>query len=179
MAKLDFPNNPTEGDEYHFPPFIYRWDGEKWKTLGRGSDPVADAIIEHKNDSHAHDLGVIGALPADGTGKMTGPLNVTTNTSEAIVLNYAAGSSGAYVRGKEGGNNDWYIGRANDSGHVALYSDRLANGLVIRDDYIEAVKPLRMGQNFVYLYNQRAGSTNLNDLFSSGHCGMYYQDASA
>ncbi|MGL5015516.1 MAG: hypothetical protein ACRC6V_14710 [Bacteroidales bacterium] len=78
MAKLDFPANPQPDQEYHFPPFTYRWDGEKWKTLGRGSTPVTDAINEHKADPKAHSPFVIGAFPMKGTSLDITDLNSLT-----------------------------------------------------------------------------------------------------
>ncbi|MGL5965510.1 MAG: hypothetical protein ACRCZ2_14125, partial [Fusobacteriaceae bacterium] len=64
--------------EYHFAPFTYRWDGEKWKTLGRGSTPVTDAINEHKADPKAHSPFVIGAFPMKGTSLDITDLNSLT-----------------------------------------------------------------------------------------------------
>lgn len=32
MAVLNFPANPTVGQEYEYPPYVYIWDGEKWNT---------------------------------------------------------------------------------------------------------------------------------------------------
>ena len=42
MSELQFPKNPTTGQEYDFPPYKYYWDGEKWKTKGVGYNPVND-----------------------------------------------------------------------------------------------------------------------------------------
>lgn len=177
MAKLDFPAHPTLDQEYNFPPFTYRWDGEKWKTLGRGGSPVADAIREHKEDPKAHDLALIGALPSDGSGHMSGPLEIATTNNEAIRLAYPAGGDGGHIRGRENGALDWYVGRANSGGDVALYSNKHANGVIIRNDYMETVKPFRLGSAGMYFYNQRAGSVDLNTLFTALHCGVYYQDS--
>lgn len=105
-------------------------------------------------------------------------LNLRNTFNEAISLNYAAGP-GSYIRGREDGNNDWYVGRANASGHVALYSDKLSNGLVIRDDYTEAVKPLRVGSAGVVYYAQHASTRDLNTLSATLDAGIYHQDANA
>ncbi|MGL5014852.1 MAG: pyocin knob domain-containing protein [Bacteroidales bacterium] len=177
--KLNFPNNPVKDQEYVFPPFRYRYDGEKWKTLGRGSDPVADAIVEHKQDSKAHDPARIGALPINGSAPMTAPLNVTTNNNEAIVINYGSGTDGGHLRGREAGALDWYVGRANIGGDVAMYSNKHANGLILRSDFIEAVKGIKVGSAGTVYYNQRAGSADLNLFSSIEDCGIYYQDANA
>lgn len=34
MSILNFPTNPSEGDFYDFGPYRYRFDGEKWATIG-------------------------------------------------------------------------------------------------------------------------------------------------
>ena len=40
MNELQFPKNPTVGQEYDFAPYKYYWDGVKWKTKGIGYNPV-------------------------------------------------------------------------------------------------------------------------------------------
>ena len=40
MATLNFPQDPMIGDLYEFASYTYRWDGEKWKTIGTGSNPT-------------------------------------------------------------------------------------------------------------------------------------------
>ena len=40
MATLNFPQNPIVGDLYEFASYTYKWDGEKWKTIGTGSNPT-------------------------------------------------------------------------------------------------------------------------------------------
>ena len=42
MSELQFPKNPTVGQEYDFAPYRYYWDGTKWKTKGIGYNPVND-----------------------------------------------------------------------------------------------------------------------------------------
>ena len=42
MSELQFPKNPTVGQEYAFAPYKYYWDGVKWKTKGIGYNPVND-----------------------------------------------------------------------------------------------------------------------------------------
>ena len=42
MSELQFPKNPTVGQEYDFAPYRYYWDGVKWKTKGIGYNPVND-----------------------------------------------------------------------------------------------------------------------------------------
>lgn len=36
MSTLNFPINPTVGQTYDFGQYRYRWDGQKWSTLGNG-----------------------------------------------------------------------------------------------------------------------------------------------
>lgn len=42
MPVLDFPRNPTFGQEYKFGSYIYKWDREKWKSVGAGNNPVVE-----------------------------------------------------------------------------------------------------------------------------------------
>ena len=48
MATLDFPVNPIIGQEYEFKSYTYQWDGEKWKTIGTGSNPANELRKELK-----------------------------------------------------------------------------------------------------------------------------------
>ena len=40
MATLNFPKDPVFGDVYEFGSYTYKWDGEKWKTIGTGVNPA-------------------------------------------------------------------------------------------------------------------------------------------
>lgn len=62
MAVLDFPANPILDQEYNFPPFRYRWDGEKWRTIGTGANPVQTQIAEHRVEPNAHAIETITNL---------------------------------------------------------------------------------------------------------------------
>lgn len=62
MAVLDFPINPTVGQEYDYPPFKYKWDGEKWRTVGTGANPVRELIDAHKIEPGAHTIETITNL---------------------------------------------------------------------------------------------------------------------
>lgn len=42
MNTLQFPANPVVGDTYDWDAYKYMWDGEKWKTVGIGYNPVND-----------------------------------------------------------------------------------------------------------------------------------------
>ena len=42
MSTLQFPANPMIGDTYDWDAYKYVWDGEKWKTIGIGYNPVND-----------------------------------------------------------------------------------------------------------------------------------------
>ena len=48
MATLDFPVDPIIGQEYEFKSYTYQWDGEKWKTIGTGSNPANELRKELK-----------------------------------------------------------------------------------------------------------------------------------
>ena len=46
MATLNFPQDPVFGDVYEFASYTYKWDGEKWKTIGTGSNPTNELRAE-------------------------------------------------------------------------------------------------------------------------------------
>ncbi|MGL5566647.1 MAG: hypothetical protein ACRDC4_13070 [Plesiomonas sp.] len=109
MAVLDFPKDPQPDQIYKFPPFEYQWDGEKWRTIGRGSTPAVDLINEHKAEKDAHNYVNITGLPAelaksvklDGTNISTGQhgINHTSNGSW-IAANFGTkGADGVVVTG--------------------------------------------------------------------------------
>lgn len=46
MATLNFPSNPTVNQTYDFGPYRYRWDGEKWSTVGNGFNGVTQLVSQ-------------------------------------------------------------------------------------------------------------------------------------
>ena len=36
MSAINFPNNPSVGDTYDFGQYRFRYDGQKWSTIGNG-----------------------------------------------------------------------------------------------------------------------------------------------
>lgn len=42
MPTINFPSNPFVGQTYDFNSYRYRWDGQKWSTIGIGYNPVND-----------------------------------------------------------------------------------------------------------------------------------------
>lgn len=66
MPVLDFPRNPVFGQEYKFGSYIYKWDGEKWKTIGSGYNPVIELrneIEERLSESTIHNKRIAWNLP--------------------------------------------------------------------------------------------------------------------
>src|SRR6476620_5949915 len=57
MAILDFPASPTVGQRYSFSPYIYEWDGVKWKTISAGYNPTEELRNDLAEDTGA---GMIG-----------------------------------------------------------------------------------------------------------------------
>ncbi|MGL5015006.1 MAG: pyocin knob domain-containing protein, partial [Bacteroidales bacterium] len=108
--------------------------------------------------------------------------NSTTITNptggEMLQLHYDVGVGGN-LRGKEGGVNDWYVGRANAAGDVALYSNKHANGMIVRKDIVEFVKAPMIGSAGTIFATKHLAGLDLNTLHSSVEHGMYYQDATA
>ena len=48
MSTLQFPKDPIVGQEYRYLAYTYKFDGEKWKTIGIGYNPVNDLREEVK-----------------------------------------------------------------------------------------------------------------------------------
>jgi hypothetical protein len=128
MAALDFPASPTVGQLYPTPAVpgvpVYKWDGEKWTTLGGalGSTGASDAIPQQDAGSgaagsstlwtrgdHAHPVDPsIATKVAKAGDTMTGNLAVTANQPQ-IVLNKNAGGVGAYFGGYTNNKPRWFI----------------------------------------------------------------------
>ncbi|MGL5013539.1 MAG: pyocin knob domain-containing protein, partial [Bacteroidales bacterium] len=86
---------------------------------------------------------------------------------------------GGNIRGYEAGAQDWYVGRANNAGDVALYSNKQASGVILRKSVVEFAGAPRVGGAGTVFYTKALGSTDLNTLHSYVEHGMYYQDATA
>lgn len=72
MTVMNFPANPTVGQTYDFGQYRYRWDGEKWSTIGSGFNQGAiltTQMREALRRSYAeagYNL-VVGSFEAGGT----------------------------------------------------------------------------------------------------------------
>ena len=76
MSTLQFPANPAIGDTYDWDAYKYVWDGEKWKTVGIGYNPVNDlkeAITELGGELDP--TAEWSAVPAHSDAEIGGPLN--------------------------------------------------------------------------------------------------------
>lgn len=102
MSTLQFPANPVVGDTYDWDAYKYVWDGEKWKTVGIGYNPVNDlkeAITELSGELDP--TAGWSAVPAHSDAGIGGPLNaqaealaartklLRTEVSEALRRSYA------------------------------------------------------------------------------------------
>lgn len=102
MSELQFPKNPTVGQEYDFAPYKYYWDGVKWKTKGIGYNPVNDlkeAITELGGELDP--IAEWSAVPAHSDAEIGGPMNAQaealaartkllhTEVTEALRRSYA------------------------------------------------------------------------------------------
>lgn len=111
---------------------------------------------------------------------VAGSINATVPSGgEAFVLNYNSGNDGGVIRAKEGGNLDWYVGRANSAGDVALYSNKQSSGVILRKGQVEFSGAPRVGGAGTVFYTKPLSTTDLNTLNGTVNHGMYYQDASA
>lgn len=74
MTAPNYPNNPTVGQDFTLGLVTYRWDGEKWNSLG-GNMPVAASQVQMPNGSNLSDLGlynssvVVGGVQAGDLGQ--------------------------------------------------------------------------------------------------------------
>lgn len=76
MRTLQFPANPGIGDTYDWDAYKYVWDGEKWKTVGIGYNPVNDlkeAITELSGELDP--TAEWSAVPAHSDAEISGPMN--------------------------------------------------------------------------------------------------------
>lgn len=76
MSTLQFPANPVIGDTYDWDAYKYVWDGEKWKTVGIGYNPVNDlkeAITELSGELDP--TAEWSAVPVHSDAEISGPMN--------------------------------------------------------------------------------------------------------
>ena len=76
MSTLQFPANPVVGDTYDWDAYKYVWDGEKWKTVGIGYNPVNDlkeAITELGGELDP--TAKWSAVPAHSDAEIGGPMD--------------------------------------------------------------------------------------------------------
>lgn len=90
----------------------------------------------------------VGALPITG-GTLTGPLTVKGSTYHALTLD-STDVAGCVVRGRKDGVDDWYVGRANAAGDVALYTYKHSTALILRVDGVHLNKGLYVDTHKVY-----------------------------
>lgn len=57
MAAMNFPANPTVGQEYVWSPFTYVWDGEKWTTK---VDVDPEGYVKRSGDTMTGPLTIVG-----------------------------------------------------------------------------------------------------------------------
>lgn len=104
MSELQFPKNPTVGQEYDFAPYRYYWDGVKWKTKGIGYNPVNDLRDELEPKISDNESKVFEALRrsyadaglnlVDGSFEEGGVLSVASDVMiTASVLGYSWGGN--------------------------------------------------------------------------------------
>lgn len=72
MTVMNFPANPTVGQTYDFGQYRYRWDGEKWSTIGSGFNQGAilttqmREVLRRSYAEAGYNL-VVGSFEAGGT----------------------------------------------------------------------------------------------------------------
>ena len=106
MATLDFPVDPIVGQEYEFKSYTYQWDGEKWKTIGTGSNPTNElrkelkpSVLEALRRSYAeagYNL-VQGSFEKGGVLNSTSDVLLYENDGKAYAWSSAYPSGGCVV----------------------------------------------------------------------------------
>lgn len=120
MAVLDFPANPTVGQEYDFPPYTYVWDGEKWNT-----------VVETSTDNLREDLAADTGATLVGTGSgqtvqvgLDGKVNKAGDTMTGDLSIASASNTGML---KFGSNNQQYLQASSDN-NMYLFAN---NGKIV------------------------------------------------
>lgn len=62
MSTLQFPSNPIIGQQYSYPPYMYFWDGEKWKTIPTNGQTINQAMDAHKAGLDQHTMSGVQGL---------------------------------------------------------------------------------------------------------------------
>lgn len=99
MTVMNFPANPTVGQTYDFGQYRYRWDGEKWSTIGSGFNQGAiltTQMREALRRSYAeagYNL-VVGSFEAGGTLVNANDVLLQERTGKAF-----SGPAGVVVAG--------------------------------------------------------------------------------
>ena len=99
MATLNFPQDPVFGDVYEFGSYTYKWDGEKWKTIGTGSNPTnelrkevfpkLDITNTYSIEALRRSYAEAGYSLVDGSFETGGTLTATTD----VLLNEKDGKA--------------------------------------------------------------------------------------
>lgn len=134
MPTLNFPINPTVGQTYDFGQYRYRWDGQKWSTIGNGFNQGAiltTQIREALKRSYAeagYNL-VAGSFETGGT---------LVNAND-VLLHEASGKafgwSGAFQKVVSAGSTPTPLGSGGwiDRSDVTLRSDLIKGALSVRN----------------------------------------------
>ena len=125
MATLNFPRNPVFGDVYEFASYTYRWDGEKWKTIGTGFNPTNDLRKEVFLKLHITNTYAVEALrrsyAAAGYSLVFGSFGTggVLDASTDVLLNEYDGKAYAWT-----GAFPKVVAAGTDPAHDPLYVDR-------------------------------------------------------
>lgn len=99
MTVMNFPANPTVGQTYDFGQYRYRWDGEKWSTIGSGFNQGAILTTQmrealHRSYAEAGYNLVVGSFEAGGTLVNANDVLLQERTGKAF-----SGPAGVVVAG--------------------------------------------------------------------------------
>ncbi|MGL5015092.1 MAG: hypothetical protein ACRC6V_12525 [Bacteroidales bacterium] len=117
----------------------------------------------------------VGALALSG-GTLTGTLKFNTSVNQAITMN-TTNSAGAYILGQKDGTSDWYVGRGNAAGDVALSSYTHGRSMVIQNDriavnagiYINGNEVFHAGWDAIWRARSLGSSINNTDAILPGY----------
>ena len=193
MAALNFPNNPSNGDEHTQNNLTYRWDGEKWNAVYVVHSNITDNISEGSNNLYFTDARARAAVSATGLisyDSSTGVFSAASESFEDLMGATLSAGTGISVSYADNGANSGVvtISAAVAASHVA--SEREVqigtnNTKIVSPLGLENSKPSNSGRQAWTGYTYETGTVdvageikkdsdgNWNILNTSGHADLF------
>lgn len=128
MTVMNFPANPTVGQTYDFGQYRYRWDGEKWSTIGSGFNQGA-ILTTQMRESLRRSYAEAGYNLVDGSFETGG----TLSSDSDVLLHEASGKaysgSGPYPQTVAAGTDPELPGSVYTMQSGALLRSKLASAV--------------------------------------------------